>query len=414
MECFFIFSNVLIKTKYLVSLLTDFYKSSDRYIKTALFGVVSVCSIILALVFSGVKIAYSVNYNGREIAVVTEKAVFGDAVKIVEQKVSAEDVGSVIKTPDFALTLSASKPCNSVNLAQNIIDNTEDIVSGVKATVGNETRIFKTEDKTDVVEDYLSKYSVGAISCKSSFLGDVSFENGYYLLSDVENRIPLDSFLSSAKVLTVANIKTVKEIPYDTVMLRTNELVIGQKKVKTEGANGTKQIITKVRFLNGKKIKSETVSKEVLTSPMKRVVLVGTAENKKIAKKTIAARKSGFTFPIDGSYRLGDCFGAARNHKGYDILTSRGTPIHAVKDGTVIRSSWYGGYGYCVDIKHSNGLVTRYGHASVLCAKVGQKVQKGDIIAKVGSTGDSSGNHVHFEVIVGGRRVDPAPYLNIN
>jgi murein DD-endopeptidase MepM/ murein hydrolase activator NlpD len=98
-------------------------------------------------------------------------------------------------------------------------------------------------------------------------------------------------------------------------------------------------------------------------------------------------------------------------HEGIDITASSGTPIWAAAAGTVIWASWRGGYGNCVVVDHGNGLATLYAHASSILVGVGQSVGQGEMIALVGSTGNSSGPHLHFEVRVNGSAVDPLLYL---
>ncbi len=98
-------------------------------------------------------------------------------------------------------------------------------------------------------------------------------------------------------------------------------------------------------------------------------------------------------------------------HPGIDIANDYGIPIAATADGTVVQAEWYGGYGKLVQIDHGNGIVTLYGHNSRILVSVGQQVHKGDIIAEMGSTGDSTGPHCHYEVRVNGTAVNPASFL---
>lgn len=98
-------------------------------------------------------------------------------------------------------------------------------------------------------------------------------------------------------------------------------------------------------------------------------------------------------------------------HPGIDIANDYGTPIHSTADGEVIYSGWYAGYGKMIQISHGNGIVTVYGHNSQILVEVGDKVKKGDIIAQMGSTGYSTGNHLHYEVRVNGTTVNPANFL---
>jgi murein DD-endopeptidase MepM/ murein hydrolase activator NlpD len=98
-------------------------------------------------------------------------------------------------------------------------------------------------------------------------------------------------------------------------------------------------------------------------------------------------------------------------HHGVDIAANRGTPIRATADGVVSRATRYLGYGKMVQISHGYGMATRYGHMNEILVTAGQKVRKGQIIGRVGSTGRSTGPHLHYEVFKAGRRVDPRKYL---
>lgn len=103
--------------------------------------------------------------------------------------------------------------------------------------------------------------------------------------------------------------------------------------------------------------------------------------------------------------------GQRDRHNGIDIAAPAGTKVHATASGKVTLAGWYGGYGLAVIIDHGYGLKTLYGHNSRLAVKVGDTVKKGDVIAYVGSTGMSTGPHVHYEVIRGSEPINPRPYL---
>ena len=98
-------------------------------------------------------------------------------------------------------------------------------------------------------------------------------------------------------------------------------------------------------------------------------------------------------------------------HTGLDIATTTGTPIKVVADGTVTFAAYSGSYGYLVKVDHGNGVETWYGHTSKMLVKAGQEVKSGDTIALVGSTGNSTGPHLHFEVRINGEHVNPQKYL---
>jgi murein DD-endopeptidase MepM/ murein hydrolase activator NlpD len=122
--------------------------------------------------------------------------------------------------------------------------------------------------------------------------------------------------------------------------------------------------------------------------------------------------------PVDGVKLTSDygmrwhpVLGGRRQHKGVDLAAPIGTPIHAAADGMVERADWFSGYGLYVAIEHGGEIETRYGHMSRLNVAAGQMVHKGDIIGYVGTTGRSTGPHLHYEVRVAGEAVNPMPYL---
>ncbi|HSG14042.1 MAG TPA: peptidoglycan DD-metalloendopeptidase family protein [Gaiellaceae bacterium] len=120
---------------------------------------------------------------------------------------------------------------------------------------------------------------------------------------------------------------------------------------------------------------------------------------------------SGFIWPVNGPVVSGFGMRWGRMHEGIDITAASGTPIWAAAAGTVIHAGWLGGYGNLVVVDHGGGLATAYAHASSILVGVGQSVVQGQTIALVGSTGNSSGPHLHFEVRVNGSAVDPLAYL---
>lgn len=109
--------------------------------------------------------------------------------------------------------------------------------------------------------------------------------------------------------------------------------------------------------------------------------------------------------------RVHPVLGGLRAHKGIDLPAPTGTPIHATADGVVGRADWFSGYGLYVQLEHGGNMETRYGHMSRIAVAEGQIVHKGDVIGYVGSTGRSTGPHLHYEVRVAGEAVNPLPYM---
>ena len=141
----------------------------------------------------------------------------------------------------------------------------------------------------------------------------------------------------------------------------------------------------------------------------------GDADRLSATLVTVPVRK-----PVTGEIDLSSPFGIrmdpfvheAAMHTGLDFRGEIGEPIHATAAGTVTIAGWSGGYGKMVEIDHGNGLATRYGHLSEIDVSVGDKIRIGQVIGKLGSTGRSTGPHLHYETRVDGEAVDPQKFLN--
>ena len=119
----------------------------------------------------------------------------------------------------------------------------------------------------------------------------------------------------------------------------------------------------------------------------------------------------GFAMTSDFGMRVHPVSGGLRAHKGIDLAAPVGTPVYATADGIISRASWFSSYGLYVSIEHGGELQTRYAHMSRLNVAEGQRVKKGDIVGFVGTTGRSTGPHLHYEVRVKGEAVNPVPYM---
>ena len=181
-----------------------------------------------------------------------------------------------------------------------------------------------------------------------------------------------------------------------------NELTIKEKFVSE-----AKDVVTKEEVISKLYEKEEVVRKLTNSSGNVKYASSANTSNKKVALAINLIR------PVSGTVtsRFGSRWGST--HKGIDIGAPKGTAIKAAASGTVISSSmgYNGGYGNCVVISHGNGIETAYGHCSALYVKVGQKVSQGDVIAAVGNTGRSFGNHLHLEIRINGVAQNPQNYL---
>lgn len=208
-------------------------------------------------------------------------------------------------------------------------------------------------------------------------------------------------YLETAKLqLVTKNTKENKTVEYKTETLKTFALKEGEKKIIKKGENGIKEISKQLTYKGDQLQETEVLNTKTLKKPVNEVVLEG-----------VDSAVPVFMVPANGRYT--SSYGERWNkmHKGVDIGAPIGTDIKAAEGGVVTYSGERGTYGNCVVIKHKNGYETLYAHISKLIAKKGETVNKGDVIAEVGSTGRSTGPHLHFEVKINGNHKNPMNYL---
>ena len=219
---------------------------------------------------------------------------------------------------------------------------------------------------------------------------------------------------ASVPYLTMTVVKQERyldDVSYNIEYTDSADLYQGDYKVTSKGEYGKADVMAKTTYVNGEETERTILSSVTLKEPVTEYQLRGTK-----ARPTWMPTGS-FRWPTSG--RISSYFGGRKspggigstNHKGIDIAVPRGTPIYAADGGTVTYSGWMSGYGYLVQIDHGNGYVTRYGHNSSLTVSVGQHVYKGQQVARAGSTGNSTGNHCHFEVRYNGVAKNPLNYL---
>jgi murein DD-endopeptidase MepM/ murein hydrolase activator NlpD len=216
--------------------------------------------------------------------------------------------------------------------------------------------------------------------------------------------------------LKVELIKTetaLKPIFYKTITQNDDSKYTDYTKVLTQGANGLEKCVENVYTVNGVEMKRESVSTTILSQPVDKVVLTGT---KKRPQTGSGISSGSLMWPVPSLHTITTYFTWrwGKFHTGIDISGSNayGKTIVAADGGVVASAGWDGGYGNRVVIRHSGTLSTLYGHCSKILVTAGQQVSKGQAIARIGSTGNSTGPHCHFEVIKNGTKVNPMKYVH--
>ncbi len=396
--------------------LTDFAKANRIKIKYVSLALVGILSVTAALLSAGVTVGVKVNYSGKDIAVVKSESVFDSALNIATKNIADDNAEKAIQSPKFSLTLTvADRFQNAAGLAETIIENTGDLAFATAIKVDGQTVAVVAEDEIEeYIESRRTAFFVDGAENTAEFVSSVETEDGYFLKSEISDIVSAKAIVDKLEVKTVSVIKTKSTIPYKTVKKTTSKEMVGYKKVTVAGCNGTAVKSESVETINGKKVSRTVISDEIVTKPVDKVVVIGTGVKKISSSSSISGSSSGLICPIaKGKFVVSAYFGDGRNHKAVDLSADRGTPIYAAGGGTVTYAGYDSDFGYNVIIKHSNGISTRYAHANSLSVSRGQVVSQGDMIGTVGSTGWSTGNHLHFEVIVNGVRVNPAPYIGM-
>lgn len=264
------------------------------------------------------------------------------------------------------------------------------------------------------------QYKTWEILLKSDGLLD--FLSNYYMLQEISK---LDSEIlsessrnkrkieilkkeldSKEKVLTEAKNRVERSKIVQSNLMKLKESNVGKLNTKE------KNVLAKINRLNALKRDTEREIARQMANYLGNAIYVG----------------GEFAWPVPGCTYISTYYGDGpaqgyywtsnpKGHQGIDIADSYGTPIVAANGGTVVLSEYYGGYGNCIIIDHGGGYFTLYGHGSRRLVSVGQTVKRGQRIMLMGSTGISTGPHLHFEIVVGSRyynpdnRVNPLPYI---
>ena len=181
-----------------------------------------------------------------------------------------------------------------------------------------------------------------------------------------------------------------------------------ERRVAQRGQSGQKEVVYEVVRRNGQIVEKELKSEKIVQEPVVQIVVRGSKQD----SGSLIVGTGRFLWPVQG--RITSPYGSRSGgfHTGVDIAAPRNTPIRAADDGTVTVAVYSGvGYGNRIEVNHGNGFSTLYAHCNSLAVRQGQTVKKGQIVAYVGSTGRSSGDHLHFEIRISGKHVNPMRYF---
>ena len=422
---------------------------------------------------SGLEYGICVEYNGKEIGIISAEADFDNAAREVQQRIAYSDEDEQIDfSPEFSLKIisDSEKIISSAQLANEMLAvSNHELTEAFGIYIDGEF-IGAVKDKEpveDTLTNILLNYKVDGIVRDVSFKNKIEYTDGIYLTDSVMDEQAAIDLLTSKKqrnstyvakagdspavicqkynmtaedfkrlnpkvgdTCTEGQIVTVVEnesylpiqyiremdtlsfLDYETIEVETSSLNVGTTAVLVKGERGEKQSSIEITYIDGIERARKVVSSKVTKEPVVEQIGIGTYTAKPSSSSTVLTGNGQFGWPVDGGY-ISDPFISDRNHKGLDIAAPGGTDIYAAADGVVVSAGWNsGGYGFFVMIDHLDGYQTVYGHCSALFVMEGQTVTRGQLIAAVGTTGDSTGNHCHFEVRNLGLCYDPALFIN--
>ncbi|MGN8914362.1 peptidoglycan DD-metalloendopeptidase family protein [Anaerofustis butyriciformans] len=449
-------SDLILSIKYYIKKLKFGFRDFRVYAKNHFFNVV-VGFFVLIIIGVGVftynnLFAYEVVFNGTKIGVVKNVEDFEQALTNVDanltkwygtsnvfyeksisyQKVPIENPNDILDSDDcenaiynMNLPLFCKGAVITVNGEEAVrVASTQDaktVISNIGSIYEEENENEKVIKSSEVKEDL--KYEEKLISMDSAmevhdaieYLNNTS--NDKVVNNDSSNILnEIDEAKEGTNLVSALNfraddfateeidskpsitITTVKQVTYKedvdckTIYKDDSSVYVGTTKVTQEGKDGEKKVTAVNTYENGEVVESDVQSEEIIEDYTPKIVARG-------SKPLPPTTSSGtFIMPASGTISALNKAGSHAGYKAVDIANPTGTPIYASDTGIVVRAGWYAGYGNCVDIDHGNGYLTRYGHNSSILVTVGQKVQQGEKIALMGSTGNSTGPHCHFEI----------------
>lgn len=441
-----------------------FCRRRASYILPAVMALI-VCAYIYNV--SSDKLVLNVSYDGKDIGTVENHKVLEDALTAVEETLS-ETTGVSVKlsnnilysvsrddspayvsgndlytdilsqakkdyTSAYGLYIDGTLVASLENKAE--IETVLDEMSDDQSKIANGIQILKQDYPKDAVKSSVELKEILGISPErivmSSEASAVSEDNSTALaiIRNIPAPVNSDS-VDFSNAYSIDDEKTLeiiykteklekKTVPeeFTTVYEYDPNMYSTSKYVKQQGKNGTKTVTEKVIYVDGVEESRTVVAEETVTETVNKIVVKGL---KPIPESLSNATQAYMLWPIEAD--VNEAFGwRLRNgsymeyHKGIDMSAPRGTPIIASASGVVEKAGYhyngYSGYGKIVVIKHADGKETFYAHMNDVYVSQGDIVTQGTTIGEVGSTGDSTGYHIHFEIRVNGTPVDPLDYL---
>ncbi|MFR6257458.1 MAG: peptidoglycan DD-metalloendopeptidase family protein [Anaerovoracaceae bacterium] len=339
--------------------------------------------------------AYGIYVNGKKAGSVQDKETAAKVMQDIKDKYAGVQEGSKIEEAVFIEKVDVRE----ANTDLEDLRSEEEMVD-ILCTSGEKETLHKV-----VAGDTLNSIAKLYSMTEEEILDDNKNIDSKKL--EVGSTIVIKQ---NAPILTVKITELVtydKVIEHEVEKQNDSNIYEGYTETKQNGEDGLSEITSRVVTVNGEPIEEDNLVTTVKKEPVKEVVMVGTKER----PPTVGSGK--YIWPLKVNFRQTTGFESRWGdfHNAVDLACNSGSEIYAADGGTVIQAGYMGSYGNVIFIDHQNGQETRYAHCSKLLVKKGDKVFQGQVIAKVGSTGRSTGPHLHFEVRINGTPKNPLNYL---
>ncbi len=433
-----------------------------------------IAAVILVMTmqyFSDIKYGLAVETNGKVLAYIIDESVYSKAEQIIRSRASEETADFQSISPNFSVVpVSSLELTEAEELANIILSNSGQSVYEGYGLYIDEKFVGSTDEADNLLsllEEYREQFrQEGDTESKLEFKQKIALTDGVFPTSSImaisEFRVLINSEIEGEKYHTVsagespsliadmydlyyselvamnphlkedANIRVgedlivsksvslltvtstrrevyTEETPYTTNYSYSDKYYNTHSKTTKKGVPGEQLVTALVTYEDGVAVSRQVLATEITKEPVAREVLKGT---KNPVYHAGASTGKGFIWPTVGGYISCPIWGY-KGHTGTDIAgCGKGSNIYASASGTVVKVNWgRTGYGYHVIINHGDGIQTLYAHCSNLYVKVGQYVNQGDVIAAMGSTGNSTGTHLHFEIRINGQYIDARKYI---
>jgi murein DD-endopeptidase MepM/ murein hydrolase activator NlpD len=316
---------------------------------------------------------------------------------------SAENAENIQDNPNLEKILFSAYTVDSKQYLYDIADSNIPLSDG--SFLADESSVSAEDMAVMAAATSLDLTPESINTIPRGFLESVASSDENNSTGGILTRISKTAGNTAASAIQFKKTKTesyTKTLPFDVKYIESANYYTGTQIIQKNGVNGEEKITADVTYIGDSEVAREILGIEIVKEPVSKVVVIGTKP------KPLPGPTGGFIRPVKGGYTTSR-FG--RGHRGVDLVLPFGSPIYAADGGTVIYAGFSGSYGNHVKIRHNDGFVTLYAHMSSIGVKNGDKVFQGQEIGKVGSTGNSSGNHLHFEIIKNGVLVNPESYM---